>query len=173
MIRVKTKEHSVSERSDNESKTKQKKGQYCICIYIFLEKLAWRNIYVALCTAADILYIYIYIYTWYLHDAATRGLRSIHHQTGGPGCRGAHRRHSQALRHSRKSTSLSETKGVWYLWRSEAASQALRPPSSLYTEEEQFMELFLEVKWRIKQNKHPLQLHQYICQFQVWYAAIY
>lgn len=24
-----------------------------------------------------------------------------------------------------------------------------------------------------KQKKHPLQLHQYICQFQVWYAAIY
>lgn len=28
------------------------------------------------------------------------------------------------------------------LWRFEAASQALRPLSSLYTEEEQFMELF-------------------------------
>lgn len=127
----------------------KKKGSILYLHIYFWKKLALRNIYVALCTAADI----FYIYTWYLHDAATRGLRSIHHQTGGPGCRGAHRHHSQALRHSRKSTSLSETKGVWYLWRSEAASQALRLPSSLYTEEEQFMELFLEVKWRIKQNK--------------------
>lgn len=167
MFKVKNKEHSVSKHSDNESKTK--KGQYCICIYIFekisLEKYLCSPMY----SGGHI------IYTWYLHDAATRGLRSIHHQTGGPGRRGAHRRHNQALRHSRKSTSQSETKGVWYLWRSEAASQALHPPSSLYTEEEQFMELFLKVKWRKKQNKkkHPLQLHPYLCQFQVWYAAIY
>lgn len=35
-----------------------KKDQYCICIYIFeKKKKALRNIYVALCTAADILYI--------------------------------------------------------------------------------------------------------------------
>lgn len=43
--------------------------------------------------------------------------------------------------------------------------------------EKQFMELFFflkKVKWRIKQtNTKKLQLHQYICQFQVWYAAIY
>lgn len=43
-------------------------------------------------------------------------------------------------------------KGVWYLWRSEAASQALRPPSSRHTEEEQFMELSLKVNRRIKQK---------------------
>ena len=58
----------------------------------------------------------------------------------------ARRHHSQAPRHSRKTTSQSETKGVWYLWRSEAASQALRPPSSMFTEEEQFMELLLFLK---------------------------
>lgn len=51
----------------------------------------------------------------------------------------------EALGHSRKSTSQSETKGVRYLWRSEAASQAFRPLSSLCTEEEQFMELFIKV----------------------------
>lgn len=100
-----------------------------------------------------LVYVYICMYlVWYLHNAATRGLRSIHHQTGGPGCRGAHHHPNQALRHSRKSTSLSEMKGVWYLWRSEAASQALRPLSLRYTEEEQFMELFLKVNWHIKQK---------------------
>lgn len=125
---------------------KQKLGQYCICIYvsekISLEKYLCSPMYSGGHTVC----------TWYLHNAATRGLRSIHHQTGGPGCRGALYHHNQALRHSRKSTSLSEMKGVWYLWRSEAASEALRPPSSRYTEEEQFMELFLKVNWRIKRK---------------------
>lgn len=121
-------------------------GQYCICIYISekisLEKYLCSPMYSGGHTVC----------TWYLHNAATRGLRSIHHLTGGPGCRGALHHHNQALRHSRKSTSLSEMKGVWYLWRSEAASEALRPPSSRCTEEEQFMELFLKVNWRIKRK---------------------
>lgn len=139
----KNKEHSVSEHGINGSETK--KGQLYLHIYIFEKQNNLENLCSPMYSGRHIifLYIYIYIYTWYLHDAATRGLRSIHHQTGGPGCGGAqhHHHHNQALRHSRKSTSQSETKGVWYLWRSEAASQALRPPSSPYTEEEQFMEL--------------------------------
>lgn len=146
MIKVQTK--SIVSQNVVIVNQKQKGGR-CICIYISekisLEKYLCSPMYSGGHTIyIHIIYIcYTYcIYTWYLHNAATRGLRSIHHQTGRPGCRGARHHHNQAsIRHSRKSTSLSEMK-VWYLWNSEAASQALHPPSSRCTEEEQFMELF-------------------------------
>lgn len=129
------KEHSVGEHGAYGSETK---SQLCLHIY-FWGKTKQKN----LCSPMYSGRHYLYIPGIYTMQPLEGHAAYIIKQEGLGGGRAQQHHHNQAPGHSRKSASQSETKGVWYLWRSETASQALHPLSSLYTEEEQFMELFL------------------------------
>lgn len=59
----------------------QKQKGSMVFAYISLKKNSLKNLCSPMYSGRHI----TYIYTWYLHKAATRGLRSIHHQTGGQG----------------------------------------------------------------------------------------